>query len=90
MMIFITVSRKVMGRIKAKNIGDIVNTYTYDFAPKVSPDGSYLYFSSRINRDFNLTNQGPYTYDEYQNNLNSPLNGFGNIYRIKISELNLE
>jgi Tol biopolymer transport system component len=82
--------KKDNGWSKAKNIGELVNTYTYDFSPKVSPDGSYLYFSSRINRDFNLTGQDVYTYNDYQNFLNSPLNGFGNIYRIKISELNLQ
>ncbi len=76
--------------LKAKNIGEIINTNTYDFAPKVSPDGEYLYFSSRINRDFNLAGQKPYTYEEFQNYLNSPLNGFGNIYRIKINELGLK
>jgi len=74
---------------KAKNIGEMVNTYTYDFSPKVSPDGTYLYFSSRINRDFNLTGKDVYTYDEFQNHLNSPLNGFSNIFRIKIGELSL-
>jgi tricorn protease-like protein len=83
--------KKDNGWSKAKNIGELVNTYTYDFSPKVSPDGSYLYFASRINRDFNLTgDRGAYTYKKYQNYLRSPLNGFGNIYRIKISELNLQ
>jgi Tol biopolymer transport system component len=82
--------KKGNGWSKAKNIGEIINTSTFDFSPKVSPDGTYLYFTSRLNRDFNLTGEAVYTYDDYQNYLNSPLNGFGNIYRIKISELNLE
>jgi Tol biopolymer transport system component len=74
----------------AKNIGELINTYTYDFSPKVSPDGSYLYLTSRVNRDYNRIGQRAYTYDEYQDYLSSPLNGFGNIYRIGIGELGLE
>lgn len=73
----------------AQNIGSIVNTYTYDFSPKISPDGKTLYFSSRINRDFNSPDSA-YTYESFQSYLNSPLNGFGNIYRIEIDKLNLD
>lgn len=72
----------------AENIGSIVNTYTYDFSPKISPDGKMLYFSSRINRDFNSPDSA-YTYKSFQSYLNSPLNGFGNIYRIDLDKLNL-
>ncbi|MEQ9308570.1 MAG: hypothetical protein RLN90_03895 [Balneolaceae bacterium] len=74
---------------KAKNIGKIVNTYTYDFSPKVSPNGKTLYFSSRINRNFNSPSS-KYTYEVFQDYLNSPLNGFGNIYHIEIDKLNLK
>ncbi|TRX61406.1 hypothetical protein FNH22_04950 [Fulvivirga sp. M361] len=74
---------------KAKNIGPIVNTPTYDFSPKISPDGKILYFSSRINRDYNAPHIA-YTYNSFQKHLNSPLNGLGNIYRVELSSLNLE
>jgi Tol biopolymer transport system component len=72
-----------------QNIGSIINTYTYDFSPKISPDGKTLYFSSRINRDFNSPDSA-YTYKSFQSYLKSPLNGFGNIYHIDLVKLNLE
>ncbi|GAB1856448.1 hypothetical protein MHTCC0001_12830 [Flavobacteriaceae bacterium MHTCC 0001] len=82
-------SKKINGSwCKSKNIGTIVNTYTYDFSPKVSPDGKILFFSSRINRNFNAPSS-IYTYDTFQDHLNSPLNGFGNIFYIEIDKLNL-
>ena len=74
--------------IQAKNIGSIINTYSYDFSPKISPDGQMLYFSSRINRNYNLTDHR-YTYNLFKAYLNSPLNGLGNIYKIEIDKLNL-
>lgn len=75
--------------LPSKNLGTIVNTYTYDFSPKVSPDGKTLYFSSRLNRDFTLATE-VYTYEAFQAYLNNPLNGFGNIYQIPIAELDLQ
>ncbi|MBX2871686.1 MAG: hypothetical protein KTR30_06295 [Saprospiraceae bacterium] len=74
--------------LASRNLGTTVNTYTYDFAPKVSPDGKTLYFSSRLNRDFSLS-EGQYTYESYQAYLQGPLNGFGNIYQIPIDKLEL-
>lgn len=72
-----------------KNIGGIVNTKTYDFSPKVSPDGRTLYFSSRLNASFFSPVQ-KYSYQSYADRLNSPLNGFGNIYKIPISDLQIK
>lgn len=74
--------------VEAKNLGNIVNTYTYDFSPKVSPDGKTLFFSSRLNRNFVHMNK-PYTYQLFQKHLNSPLNGLGNIYQIALKELSI-
>lgn len=71
-----------------KNIGKKVNTYTYDFSPKVSPDGKTLFFSSRVNRNF-VNKNGRYDYNTFSNYLNSPLNGFGNIYKIALKDLDL-
>ncbi|NER13635.1 hypothetical protein GWK08_09315 [Leptobacterium flavescens] len=83
-------SKKIDGKwSKAKNIGPKVNTYTYDFSPKISPDGKVLYFSSRINRDFNQPDS-LYTYRSFLQYLNSPLNGFGNIFRIELDKLDLD
>ncbi len=83
-------SKKVNGDwTPLKNVGDIINTYTYDFSPKVSPDGKTLYFSSRINRDY-ISKETPYDYATYQKHLKSPLNGLGNIYQIEIDALKLD
>lgn len=82
-------SVKIDGRwSKIKSIGPVINTITYDFSPKVSPDGKMLYFSSRISRDF-VSPGAAYDYELFQRALNSPLNGFGNIYRISLDKLNL-
>ncbi len=75
--------------LPSRNLGPIVNTYTYDFSPKVSPDGTVLYFSSRLNRDFSIK-EGQYTYESFQAYLQGPLNGFGNIYEISLAELELK
>ena len=71
-----------------KNIGPKVNTYSYDFSPKVSPDGKTLFFASRVNRDYTLKDS-LYTFKTFNSFLNSPLNGLGNIYKIELSKLNL-
>jgi len=71
-----------------KNIGDVVNTYTYDFSPKVTSDGENLVFSSRVNINYSLLNK-KMNMESYKSLLNSPFNGFGNIYRIKIEELKI-
>ncbi len=72
-----------------KNLGEVVNTYTYDFSPKVSPDGNTLYFSSRLNKNFINANV-KHTYQSLSRKLNSPLNGFGNIYKISLNQLELK
>jgi len=75
--------------LPSKNLGAVVNTYTYDFSPKISPDGKTLYFSSRLNREFTQTKE-PYSYETLQAYLNGPLNGFGNIYQIALDQLDLQ
>lgn len=73
---------------KARNVGPIINTYTYDFSPKISPDGRRLYFSSRISPDFGAKDTA-YSFQTFDSQLKSPLNGFGNIYQIDLDQLNL-
>ncbi|MEW7277500.1 hypothetical protein ABW636_02765 [Aquimarina sp. 2201CG1-2-11] len=73
----------------SKNIGPIVNTATYDFSPKISPNGKTLFFSSRIHNGFIKTDT-IYTYQSFQHRLDSPLNGFGNIYQIALENLPIE
>lgn len=72
---------------KAKNLGPKVNTPTRDYSPRLTPDGKYLFFTSERNFATNgFTN--PLSYDELQTNLQSILNGNGNIYQIEINTLN--
>ena len=75
--------------LPSKNLGAVVNTYTYDFSPKISPDGKTLFFSSRLNREYTQT-QAPYSYQTFQAHLSGPLNGFGNIYQIALDQLDLQ
>jgi len=50
-----------------------------------------FYFSSRINSRFTRKeDESAFTYETFQQKLNSPLNGFGNIYTIELNMLNLE
>lgn len=80
-------SRKVNGKwSNLKNLGKKVNTKTYDFSPKISPDGKTLYFSSRLSPDFN-EQETKYSYQSFLDQLSSPFNGLGNIYKIELSEL---
>lgn len=64
-----------------KNAGPMINTYAHDFSPKVSPDGSLLYFASRVSNPYDPVGR-PLTFQSFQSILQSPLNGLANIYVI--------
>jgi Tol biopolymer transport system component len=71
----------------AKNMGEQVNSAAVDQAPVVTPDGKYLFFSSRrLNASFL---QKPDTYDEIRNMLNRPGNGSSDIYWVDAKIINL-
>jgi hypothetical protein len=71
----------------AQSLGSNINSAAADFAPSVSPDGKYFFFTSE--RGFATTTPlpKPLTYQELLTNLRSTFNGRGNIYQIDISAL---
>lgn len=61
-----------------------INSDGWDFAPKVSPDGKYLFFSS--SRGFgNLERPTALTYAQLEAKLHAPGNGLRDIYQIDLS-----
>lgn len=63
------------------NLGDKINTYSHEVAPYVSPDGKYFFFTtSKLNPDELNYRERKFTYDELKNIINSPGNGYGDIY----------
>jgi len=72
-----------------KNLGPKVNTKARDYSPRFSPDGRYLFWTSE--RGFaTVPPDRPLTYKELRQNLQSTLNGWGNIYQIDLSAVGLE
>ncbi len=61
-----------------------LNSGSLDYCPYVTPDKKYLFFTS--SRPINLRRDGrPLTYDELKEALNSPGNGFDDIYWVKFN-----
>jgi hypothetical protein len=74
---------------RLKNIGAPINSAGYEFGPKISPDGKYLFFSSTRSK-FNGSEFDKFTTKEYEDWLHSPGNGLGDIYFVDLSALHLE
>jgi Tol biopolymer transport system component len=74
---------------KPESLGAKINSVGWDFAPKISPDGEWFFFTS--NRSFT---EKPLdkrlSYVELLKKLHSPRNGLRDIYRIDIRALNLK
>lgn len=69
-----------------QNLGDTVNSVGWEFGPKLSPDGNYLFFTS--NRSFfDKPLDHKLSYHELQNKLRGPGNGLRDIYQIDASVL---
>jgi len=63
------------------NLGDKINTYSHEVAPSVSPDGKYLFFTTfKLNPDPSNYREKKFSYEELKRMLNSPGNGYGDIY----------
>jgi len=72
---------------KAVNLGPGINSSALDFCPIVTPDGKYFFFTSE--RSFADKPLGQrMTSQLLQKRLNSPGNGFGDIYRVDMSVVN--
>ncbi|WP_339792822.1 hypothetical protein [uncultured Imperialibacter sp.] len=71
----------------AVNMGDAINSPRLDYCPYVSPDGQWLFFTSEKVKSSDQTEGSP-TYEEFVGQLNSPGNGRGDIYwvRMPVSE----
>ncbi|MBE0558564.1 MAG: PD40 domain-containing protein [Proteobacteria bacterium] len=68
----------------ARNLGEKINTSSLDYCPSISPDGLYLFYSSRT------SGGGPYwdgqrTFPELRRFLKDPLNGSGDIFWVEMS-----
>jgi hypothetical protein len=83
----IYVSRQVDGAwTKAVNAGDKINSSGNEYAPKISPDGRYFFWSST--RGFGrMPLEKRLTYEELLDKLRSAGNGLGDIYQIDIGAL---
>lgn len=43
--LYISFKDKAENWTKAKNMGELINTKSIEFAPRLSPDGKYLFFN---------------------------------------------
>ena len=77
--IFVSFRREDGTWTKAENMGDKINSSASEVYPFVTPDGKYLFYSSRktIHKDYADT---PITYEEKIEILNSHGNGNADIY----------
>jgi hypothetical protein len=69
-----------------KNLGAPINTAALEYAPRISPDGQYLYFTSNRGFEYQPFSR-PLSMDEWRDSLTSIRNGNGNIYRVPLAPL---
>jgi len=65
--------------MKAKNMGDKINTPGSEYCSMISPDGKYLFFTS-AGRDPRRIPDKPLTYEDFKKYHNSSKNGLSDIY----------
>lgn len=71
-----------------RNLGEAVNSTNWDFGPRPSPEGEYLFFTS--NRGFtDRPLDHRLTYAELTDKIRSPGNGLRDVYRIEMTALDL-
>ena len=66
---------------KAVNLGEKINSKSFEYCPMMSPDGNYFFWTSY--RSSPLYSKEPRTYEAYLQRLNNYDNGLGNVYWIK-------
>ena len=71
-----------------KNLGDKINSSSWDFGPKISPDGKYLFFTSNRSASRQVPRQR-LTYQGLLHRIRSPKNGLRDIYQVDISQITL-
>ncbi len=70
----------------AKNVGETINSKFLDYCPFVSADKQYFFFSSD-RMDTEMFKNKNLNWREFEDLVNSPLNGSTNIYILKFAEL---
>ena len=63
-----------------------VNSAAREYCPIVSPDGKWLYFTS-FRGTIDAPRRRPLTFAQLSAQLRTPLNGYGNVYRIPVAVL---
>ena len=63
-----------------------VNSVAREYCPIVSPDGKWLYFTS-FRATIDAPRRRPLTFAQLSAQLRTPLNGYGNVYRIPVAVL---
>ncbi|UII25803.1 glycoside hydrolase [Fulvivirga maritima] len=72
---------------QSKNMGKLINSNRLDFCPFIDWENRNFYFTSE--RTYN-SKETIKSVDGLKQKANSPLNGFGNIYRIGLDKLEIE
>ena len=72
-----------------RNLGDAVNSSAKDYAPKLSPDGQYLFFTSNRST-FGEPKGRRLDTAELERRLNAPGNGLNDIYQVDVAALDLQ
>lgn len=68
---------------KPINLGSKINTRARDYSPRISGDGSWLYFTSE--RSFlDQPVEKPLTYQQFDKQMRTITNGLGNLYRVPL------
>ena len=73
---------------KAEPLGAGVNSTGNEYAPKISPDGKYFFWSS-TRTDVAKLSQKPFDTEAYLQRIHAPGNGLGDIYQIDLDALKL-
>jgi len=72
-----------------RNLGDDVNSPAWDFGPRLSPDGQYLFFTSNRSSTDRAPDRG-LGFGELIERIRSPGNGLRDVYRIATAALELK
>lgn len=71
-----------------RNLGDDINSEAKDYAPKLSPDGRYLFFTSNRST-FGEPEGRRLTTAELDRRLSAPGNGLNDVYQVDVAALKL-
>lgn len=74
---------------KAESVGGGVNSSANEYAPKISPDGKYFFWTSTRSTMSKLADK-PFDTQAYLAAIRGPGNGLGDIYQIDLAALNLQ